>query len=38
MPQLYMSYLGGNAGKSNIEAHDVQAKEKAKGGLLSGYS
>ncbi|AOM39459.1 DUF1543 domain-containing protein [Xenorhabdus hominickii] len=24
MPQLYMFYLGGNAGKSNIEVHDVQ--------------
>ncbi|WP_197056420.1 MULTISPECIES: DUF1543 domain-containing protein [Xenorhabdus] len=22
--QLYMFYLGGNAGKSNIEVHDVQ--------------
>ncbi|PHM63986.1 hypothetical protein Xsto_03443 [Xenorhabdus stockiae] len=24
MTQLYMFYLGGNAGKSNIEVHDVQ--------------
>ncbi|PHM29387.1 hypothetical protein Xbud_00846 [Xenorhabdus budapestensis] len=24
MIQLYMFYLGGNAGKSNIEVHDVQ--------------
>ncbi|MDC9613072.1 DUF1543 domain-containing protein [Xenorhabdus khoisanae] len=46
MPQLYMFYLGGNAGKSNIEVHDVQfvavakieeTKEKAKESLLSGY-
>ena len=24
MPQLYLFYLGGNAGQSNIEVHDVQ--------------
>ena len=24
MPKLYMFYLGGNAGRSNIEVHDIQ--------------
>ena len=24
MPKLYMFYLGGNAGSSNIEVHDIQ--------------
>lgn len=24
MPELYMFYLGGNAGRSNIEVHDIQ--------------
>ena len=24
MPKLYLFYLGGNAGKSNIEVHDIQ--------------
>ena len=24
MPKLHMFYLGGNAGRSNIEVHDIQ--------------
>ena len=24
MPELYLFYVGGNAGKSNIEVHDIQ--------------
>ncbi|MCD0229915.1 DUF1543 domain-containing protein, partial [Enterobacter hormaechei subsp. steigerwaltii] len=24
MPNLHMFYLGGNAGRSNIEVHDIQ--------------
>lgn len=27
MPKLYMFYLGGNAGRSNIEVHDIQFAE-----------